>query len=434
MKPVAGSAAPSEPPQRFEVEAVRAPAPGWEMAQAVVVAMVAAGFLWCPFIWAFGMFLYIRRTDRRAGTALGLQNAPAGAVEAHEDHVVFSDLAGGATRVERRHIENGWIEESDDGFNVVVQAWPKRKILLRLASQGEAEALLTALGVSPAQQTTRFALSSPSVKDGQGWIYHLLGPWLAVVAGLPMLTLGGVAATLAGAGGVALAVAALGFAFLIIRRSFAYIRRGAAVVGRDGVTIREKGKERFLSFANLRGVSLGTHAHTRRATVEVSTESDTFELLCGTFAADDPGTVEALRRRIERAWHAYQGDDADDRGLHLLERRGRSAADWREALAALVQEKADYRGARLNPVHLVEAAEDATLPVERRLGAAVALSTRDADIEVKRRLRVAADVCAHPQLRVVLDQTADGELEEEALEEALTALPPSSRQPRLEKA
>lgn len=57
-------------------------------------------------------------------------------------------------------------------------------------------------------------------------------------------------------------------------------------------------------------------------------------------------------------------------------------------------------------------------PAERRVGAAPALSGADDD-DTRERLRVAADTCASPRLRVALDVIAAAAPDDEAIEAAL---------------
>jgi hypothetical protein len=62
--------------------------------------------------------------------------------------------------------------------------------------------------------------------------------------------------------------------------------------------------------------------------------------------------------------------------------------------------------------------EDAEATVENRVGAALAL-TEGEDADARPRIRIAADACANDRVRVALTSLAEGDGDEEALEEAL---------------
>jgi hypothetical protein len=209
-----------------------------------------------------------------------------------------------------------------------------------------------------------------------------------------------------------------------VGRAFAStVRRAHAVVGRDGLTIHRGSKTQFIGFSELRDVRrIPPHARplAARGAVSLSLPDRDVVLQCGSFAADDPSTLSALAQRIHEGWEAFKAGHSDEEAaLELLERRGRPIAEWRAAIVELVREGADYRAARLNPVHLTETVEDPAAPIERRLGAAVALASRPDHPELRKRVFAAARTCAHPRLRIALEKAAGGELEVAALEEAI---------------
>jgi hypothetical protein len=60
--------------------------------------------------------------------------------------------------------------------------------------------------------------------------------------------------------------------------------------------------------------------------------------------------------------------------------------------------------------------EDATAPLEQRVAAALAARPNGGEA-VQKRIRVAAEACVEPRLRVALEKASAGELEDEELEE-----------------
>jgi hypothetical protein len=184
------------------------------------------------------------------------------------------------------------------------------------------------------------------------------------------------------------------------------------VIGADGVVIRRLFRDRFVP-------------HARIAAVKVAAQRVELRL-------DDGSTVRAKARhltpeeqvelstRLEDARRAWLAGTADQAALARLDRRGRAPAAWRDALRALLGEASGYREGSLSREDLLRVVESPAAPVERRLGAAMALSA-DGACEDRARIRVAAEACANPRVRIALAQAASGEIDEAALEEALAA-------------
>jgi hypothetical protein len=95
-------------------------------------------------------------------------------------------------------------------------------------------------------------------------------------------------------------------------------------------------------------------------------------------------------------------------------------AAWREALGAMRAQADSYRSATLGRDDLLAVVESPAAPLERRLGAALALAPTSDD-EGRSRIRAAARACADPLMRVALEKLADGDDDDAALEEALQA-------------
>ena len=145
----------------------------------------------------------------------------------------------------------------------------------------------------------------------------------------------------------------------------------------------------------------------------------------GSLAVRAEGSTRvALLSRIDEALKAYRAGDAGDLGARLA-RSGRDRAAW---LGALSDRRGDFRTAPLDDERLWHLVESPTAPPTARAAAALVLS-RGAGAEDHRRLRIAADACAFPRLRVVLDKAGAG-ADEEALGEALDAVEDEDEQVR----
>lgn len=423
MKPVDGSEPTDEPGLRFTVLSARLAGGYGALAKRLATAAIPTALAFtCPFIWAFVVYQILRSAEVNQRTFKELTNGLPGYLFVHDR--VIEIASAGMDVVSRDDVIDGWIEQAGAQSYVHVRLTRARRLLVQPSAPADAEAILEALGVSQAQQTARFAIASTAVARGEGAVYHLLGPWIgipalfaAVAAAVSLMVTGG-------GGGVLLGLVILGTAALFSAGFVSSVRRGAVIVGRDGVTVRRGREERFVGYDGMRGVRLRDAAargpFSRRDALVVDLEGESLELECGSFAADDPDMLSAMHQRIASSLLAYREmATTQDGGLTLLERRGRPVSEWRDALRILVEDGSDYRAARLNPVHLAETVEDATADVERRLGAAIALSSQGQRPELLRRVRIAARACANPKLRVLLERACEGELEVAEIEAAL---------------
>jgi hypothetical protein len=188
-----------------------------------------------------------------------------------------------------------------------------------------------------------------------------------------------------------------------------FIVASRAVVGHDGVLIRRFLRPtRFVPYERLRDVASNS------AALELTLDDgSTLSVRASPVAGATVAAIIAARRR------AFEAQGAD-RVVAAVVRGGRSFGDWRDALAALLSPgQARFRRGAVNPDDLVRVVEDPGATPEQRVGAAYALASHgDAPRE---RLRIAAEGCAQPALRIALENASAGELDEEALAEAQSA-------------
>jgi hypothetical protein len=188
-----------------------------------------------------------------------------------------------------------------------------------------------------------------------------------------------------------------------------------AVIGADGVTIRSYGWKRFIPLHRIERIrgderSLEIFLHggkSRRIT---------------TYTEFSPERIEELAEAVAEAQKAGRQAPPRPGPSPHLERRGRTIDAWRRDLRALTSEGRDYRRASLSAGDLAAVLEDVEAPTEQRIGAALALAEAG-DTGARPRIRIAADASANEALRVALASLAEGEGDEQALEEALAAEP-----------
>ncbi|WP_437619716.1 hypothetical protein [Sorangium sp. So ce1151] len=210
----------------------------------------------------------------------------------------------------------------------------------------------------------------------------------------------------------------------------ALLREGSArrvlVAGSDGLSLRDDAGERFIPFSCIERVdetALGVEL------VLAGGEELPLTLVPLQLLRDPRETglsmvlAERRREHLLALLRERSGRGAPEaaRAGALLERRGLPAAAWRAALRRLVSESgADYRTAKLTREQALAVLEDGAAPAELRIGAALALSAwRDG--QTAERLRIAAEGCASGDVRLALEQAAEGDVDDWMLERALSS-------------
>jgi hypothetical protein len=322
-----------------------------------------------------------------------------------EKGVVFADSSGlrvgERVVVERARIAAAFLLSPDDP---VVRIFRRGALSVdvRLESEDQARAMVTALGLGIGESIATFSASYG------GWARGL-GSTAAVAAGAGAV---GAAIALLHGGARASTTAAATIAFVLVValsvRSFARVD-----VGRDGVLVRRPGVQRFLSYR----VIESAYVDGRNVLILVLKSGENISLSLGISAAKRQ-LCHSLVERIEEARTTFGRDDGLEGAEALVAPGGRAPARWLREVRALAGAR-DYRETRLDEERLWQVLDDVTAPRGTRAGAALALSALDQ--ASRTRLRVSADACAEPKLRVALTRVAEGATDAE-LEEALTPL------------
>jgi hypothetical protein len=289
----------------------------------------------------------------------------------------------------------------------IVRLRPRRGSPVDLLVEDDegADAVVDALGLSVGESTvTYFAIAGKR-------------PWLPVawLAGVGALSLAGTMTLLArGRGADALALHPF-WASAVYAATVLWVLARSRVsvdVGADGVLLRRVFGQRFVPYEAIAGVVVEPPA------VRIDLRTGERVELCPNRLQDPQ---EAMATRIAEALARFEATRGAAGPEALVSPGGRSAGRWvrdvREAARAT-----DYREARLDEEALWRVLEDASAPSATRAGAALALSSVSSiDESSHARLRVAADACAEPRLRVALTRVADG-AEDAEIQEALSAL------------
>ena len=180
------------------------------------------------------------------------------------------------------------------------------------------------------------------------------------------------------------------------------------VVGMDGVVVRRAFSRTYHSYADIEIVQ--------------AQDNELRWRLRGTkwFAAaakGEPRLVQAAAKRIDLARRTGALVEDGARVRELLDRKGRTLAEWRTALSGLLLQGGDYRNATVTEEALLAVLEDPGENRGRRIGAAMIL--RIAVPEAAPRIRIAAETSADDELRAALERAAEEELDDATLERVL---------------
>jgi hypothetical protein len=346
-------------------------------------------------------------------------------------------------RVERYRLDalqQGGFREPD---GLILQLSDGRELRVT-AARSEAEALLDLAGLSAARRVLRVPLASVASQQRGGEVLGVLAMVLFVPTSFFSTTMFG--AFIANrwksryfdeeglrpetlhrihVAGLASLVVSVLCAFAL-RALLAYLGRREAVVGTDGIAVEARGRRTFIPYAAMARATRSDHGIVLDLNdgshIELPVQARILPPL-----PDGPEPVpgaplarESLHRRellLSRIRDAIAAGSAEAPAVQLdvLDRKNRPIDAWRAALRAQLERAGNYRDGHLIPEQLIEVVADVRAAPERRIAAAVALSATG-DGEHQRRIRIAARACADEELRAAMDQAAEGEIDEAALD------------------
>ncbi|MEO6576671.1 MAG: hypothetical protein ABIP89_22685, partial [Polyangiaceae bacterium] len=185
--------------------------------------------------------------------------------------------------------------------------------------------------------------------------------------------------------------------------------RPHVIIGVDGVQIAGVLRPRFIPYSAITKVYVAT----------IGQNGESGIALEGAFGKRVLPTVgqsmERMRAVVRRVEAGRRGDAKEAaRELGLLDRGGRSLADWKDAVRSVTAGSFREAALDLNDLELV--LDDHHAPLERRIGAALALHEL---VDGRKRVRLAASTSADPRVRVALESAAEDDIDEAELLRAL---------------
>jgi hypothetical protein len=170
-------------------------------------------------------------------------------------------------------------------------------------------------------------------------------------------------------------------------------------IGADGLLVDNRLDSRFVSWQDVASVK----PTWRGLSLELENGKSVPVPITSRFylSANEKDQQQAMLERIEEARRAF-ATRAVSVAATKLERAGRDVSQWLAALAA--PDAGGFRDASMRHEDLLAVLESQASPTAR-LGAAVMLARKGDETE-KARIRIAAEACAEPKLRVALEAAA----------------------------
>lgn len=304
--------------------------------------------------------------------------------------------------IPRNAVEGAYFSPAAKHLPACVRLYSKRDRTLAeiaVASAEDADALLERLELGPSQRTARFLAIAP--KGGAS-------RWIGVVG------LFGFAAMAAVGFAVESVVLAVMCMVLAVVASAGFLS-SRVYVAADGLLVAPRlYPATFIPWSDVVAIEAadsGILVRCHRGALEVPIATGNSMRYAWAQAAR-----HALFHRAVQALEAYRRREVPA-AVARLGRQGRAPAEW---LRDLRDREGSFREAPVLDEQLWSVVESSTAEPTARGGAAAMLARSASDGD-RKRLRIAAEACAGPHLRVVLDQAASAAAEAE-LEEALLAL------------
>lgn len=374
-----------------------------------VPAQILGWVLLSAVVFYFWSAQALAATDRGAGERALVKGQLA--VEGGE---LVAWTGARSRRLPLSRVSGGWIERTPSAHAAVLSFSDGHVVAVEAASEDEAAALLCTLGAGAHARAVRMRGYRENSRERRlaGCLLAFFAPFLLPLLLIPVLL---VVAFIQGTGGPL--QAALGIAggcgplFVFGFWLWSKVRPTWLHIGVDGIVVPGLLGSRFIPHAWIAATShetggTGNAYHFVRIALAGARRAVTLPA----------ATADEAMAIIERIRSAGEAMEAQGRArlLDALARAERPVPEWRRALSALLS-RGDYRKAGHDVEEVMRIVEDPLAPLEQRVAAALAARPHE-DEALQRRIRVAAESCVEPRVRIVLEKAATGELEDAEME------------------
>ena len=289
--------------------------------------------------------------------------------------------------IPKRHVVGGFVAPTKKGARVELSLADGKTMVASVASLLEGERLLDSLELDASHRRARIRLASETRRIGVGLLVFVvtLFFWAFIIGGTTH------GAKLSDAGFFSWLLAQIASTWMGI----AATRPPEVIVGHEGFEIVRTLRRRYIAYQDVERVDkVG-------ADVVVSMKGGE-KIRLGGGVSHDASRIDALLLRLREAMAARVSEPLAAAKLALVERNGRSIAVWKHDLERATANGSAYREALLSDDDLCAIVDSPAASSEQRIGAAIALATRDTASARERLSRTAACV-ANPKLRVALE-------------------------------
>lgn len=339
-----------------------------------------------------------------------------------EGEALVVERAGTTRTVPMSEVDTGWTSKGHaapvDQVGVTLRSG---ETIIAEVPAGEGPAKLEELGLDASKRRLQLPLWTGLESVLMGFAGSVLG----LLAWLPLGGLGGDLLNRLDAADLS---APLTFATLVpmmVLGALAMRRvKPEVTIGSDGVIVAGgsiRAKKRFYPLDKVASVDVVRAPNARNQTLTVvklrmvdGSDADIASFLS---TARTEALADTLANRVREAIAARDAAPAAE-ASSLLDDVGESVGAWLGSLRKLATQGDGYRSTALTRDRLVALVDDARAALRSRIGAAVLLAEK-ADAEGLARVRVAADACAAPRVRLALEKVADGAIDQAAIEAAL---------------
>ena len=347
-------------------------------------------------VWS-GLFLTATVTCSSVSWALSQHNPSPGSVRV-EDGTLHVEHARATESTRVSSLRDAQVVAThDDHVAVELTLRDGRVLHVPTDSWDDAWRWLDDASIASHRRATTFRLGTRA----QSFVWAviglvLLGPLVTFIVGLlpymMFLRLGVTNTAALTSGDVALWLAS---AWVIWR----WGRPATVLVGVDGVALRGVFTTRFVPMSDVASASVASDG----AFVLTRLDGRSFSLSPND--SKHPGARQAAFAIAQMQRRASRSSRAVD--LTMLDRRGRDAAAWREAMSSLSTSTAAFRGVTPDRQALLAVLDEPGADVERRVAAVLALRGDEA---AQSRVRVAVDACSDEPSRDAMRAALDGTL------------------------
>jgi hypothetical protein len=321
-----------------------------------------------------------------------------------DKHAVVVDHGGGEIRVQRERLVAAQIRARECIVELHLVGGDVLRV--RVPALDDARRLARATGLDASRSALRVPLGASAFLD-RPFSSHIFR-----LAFLVTFILARAAPTRLSAAVVALSV----FVTMLLALGRALLSATELVIGADGVTVRGFLRERFIAYDRLLGLDAPAPRVPGVGVIALRLVDGTAVALTTRDLSAD-ARVELLAR-FEEASRAWRPGGVDTVVENRLARRGRPVEQWRASLRQALESAEGYREEPLTREALLRVLASPAAAAERRIGAALAL-TPERHAGAQESVLAAALACANPRLRIALEQAAEGDLDEAALDEAI---------------